>query len=180
MWVTRGSLGTRDAYSILKKYWDPRVGDNTRNMKCLRDGSGVVFDIRSDNFEAFMDNFVRLKETGDRIDFEIAKCTDLPDLEDEGGYGTNWRDQGRDNFRSNRGGGGGGYGGRGGYQDRGYGDSRGGGGYGGDRGYDNNRGYGGRGGDRDGGWGNKRGGDRDDYGGNDDGGSWRGQQNDSY
>lgn len=36
-----------------------------------------------------MDNYTRLRETGDRIDFDVAKCADLPDLEDESGYGTN-------------------------------------------------------------------------------------------
>ena len=46
-------------------------------MKAFKDGMGVVFDIRAENFEAFMDNFARLKETGDRIDFDVAKCADL-------------------------------------------------------------------------------------------------------
>ena len=150
-------------------------------MKGLRDGSGVVFDIRSDHLDRFMDNFDRIKET-QNIDFEITKCTDLPDLEDDPGYGGsggNWRDQGR---------GGGGYGGRGG---GGYG-GRGGGGYdrqgGNDWGRNNDRGYGGGRGGGGGGndWGNKGsyGGDRgydnnnsDSYGGG--GGNWRDQNNSS-
>jgi hypothetical protein len=158
LWSQRGVLGIRDAYSILKKYWDPRVGENTRNMKNLRDGSGVVFDIRSDNVDAFLDNFDRLKETNDYIDFEIAKCKDLPDLEEEGGYAQNWRDQPRDNYKGNQ---------------RGY-DRQGKSGYdrgGYDRGGYENRGFGGR----DSGWGAKRGGE--DY---DEGQSWRGQHHDSY
>jgi len=62
-------------------------------MKPFIDGSGVVFDIRAENSEAFMDNYARLKETGDRIDFDVAKCADLPDLEEDQGYGAqNWRD----------------------------------------------------------------------------------------
>lgn len=110
----RGRFGPNNAYNVLRKYWDPRVGDNVRNMKGFRDGSGVVFDIRSENFEAFMDNFARLKETGERIDFEVMKCADLPELQDEFGYGgsQNWRDNGRDRdggYQNNRGGGGGGY-----------------------------------------------------------------------
>ena len=55
-------------------------------MKGIRDGSGVVFDLKSENFEAFMDNYASLKETGERIDFDVVKCADLPDLEDEFGY----------------------------------------------------------------------------------------------
>lgn len=98
MTVQRGHLDTRTAYGALRKYWDPRVGDNVRTMKCFRDGAGVAFDVRSDQLEAFMANFERLKETEARVDFDIAKCTDLPDLEDDPAYGNanqNWRDQGQ-------------------------------------------------------------------------------------
>lgn len=86
MTVQRGYLEYRNAYGILKKYWDPRVGDHIKNMKCYRDGTGVVFDIKSEHFEGFMDNFERLRETEARCDFDISKCNDLPDLEDEPGY----------------------------------------------------------------------------------------------
>ena len=71
MSVQRGFLATNTCYTILKKYWDPRVCDHVRNMKQFKDGMGVVFDIRAENFESFMDNFERLKETGDRIDFDV-------------------------------------------------------------------------------------------------------------
>jgi hypothetical protein len=83
----RGRFGPHNCYSILKKYWDPRCCDNIRNMKAFKDGTGVVFDIKSENFDAFMDNYARLKETGDRIDFDVEKAAELPDLEDEFGYG---------------------------------------------------------------------------------------------
>ena len=82
-------------------------------MKNFKDGSGVVFDLRAENFDAFMDNYERLRETSDKVDFDVAKCIELPDLEEEGyGGNTNWRDTGA----SGRGG----YqGGSGGYQSRG-------------------------------------------------------------
>jgi ATP-dependent RNA helicase DDX21 len=143
----RGRFGPANCYSVLKKYWDPRCCDNIRNMKGFRDGSGVVFDLKSENFESFMDNYARLKETGDRIDFDVAKCAELPDLEDESGYGgsQNWRETGRDN----------GYGRGGG---NGYGNGRGGGmGRGGSRG-GGYQGYGSRDGMDSGGWGNRGGG----------------------
>ena len=91
---SKGRLGASNAYSILRKYWEPRVCDSVKNMKSFRDGSGVVFDIKSDHFDSFIDNFARLKETGDRIDFDVVKCTDLPDIDDDAGYGVsqNWRD----------------------------------------------------------------------------------------
>ena len=182
----RGRFGPNNAYNVLKKYWDPRVGDNVRNMKAIRDGSGVVFDIRSENFEAFMDNFARLKETGERIDFDVMKCADLPELVDEFGYGgnQNWRENGREGNRDSYGGGGGG---RGGYQSRGGGYDRGGYDRGGpsrgyqqrDGGYQQQEVWGGRS-DRGGrgGRGGERGGDRGGRGGGyggrqeyDDGGS---------
>ena len=67
-------MGASNCYSILKKYWDPRVSDQVRNTKAFKNGLGVVFDIRASALDAFLENFQRLKETGDRIDFEVEKC----------------------------------------------------------------------------------------------------------
>jgi hypothetical protein len=95
MSVQRGYLSTQNAYQILRKYWDPRIGDNVRNMKSFMDGTGVVFDIKDHHFDSFMMNFEHVKETQERVDFDITKCADLPDLDEEGyGGGGNWRDQG--------------------------------------------------------------------------------------
>lgn len=96
MSVQKGRLGPSNCYSILKKFWDPRTTEQVRNMKAFKNGLGVVFDIRSNALDAFLENFNRLKETGDRIDFEVEKCQALPELEEEGSSGGNWRDQGRD------------------------------------------------------------------------------------
>ena len=87
----RGNLRHNNGYSILKRYWDPRTAEQVRNMKSLRSGSGVVFDIKSDHYDGFLENFERLKETSDRIDFDVRKCTEMPEL-DEDGFGGNWRD----------------------------------------------------------------------------------------
>lgn len=143
----RGRLGHGNAFAILKKYWDPRTAEHVKNMKALRSGSGVVFDMRAEYHEGFLENFARLCETTDRIDFDVRKCAELPEL-DEDGYRESWRDQGRGGGYDQYGGGTSSYGGNrggGGY------DRRGGGGYGTQRG--------GRGG-YDGGssWGQKSGG----------------------
>jgi hypothetical protein len=187
MSVQKGRLGPSNCYSILKKFWDPRISDQVRNMKVFKNGLGVVFDIRANSLDSFLENFQRLKETGDRIDFEVEKCQVLPELEEDGSSGGNWRDQGRDQGGYDRG-----YGHRdsgfgGGYQGRG---SRGGhsGGYGKYR--SDNRDYYDR--DRDSGpssgWGRSKGGhvwsNRDrDYDDDDsystDKQSW-GRNNDSY
>lgn len=113
--VDRGYLNSRDVTGILRKYWEPRVADNARNMKNLIDGTGVVFDIKSEHLERFLDNFERLKETDNRIEFEVSRCKELPEMEEEGGYNQNWRDQGRNDLqRSARGGASGGFDRRGG------------------------------------------------------------------
>ena len=108
MSVQRGRLTSGNCYYNLKKYWDPRVSESVRNMKQFRDCSGCVFDIKSEQFDAFMDNFGRLRETDTRIDFDCSKCIELPDLEEDGGYSQNWREHNQN----------GGYGGRGGYNNR--------------------------------------------------------------
>lgn len=61
-------------------------------MKVFKNGLGVVFDIRANTLDSFLENFQRLKETGDRIDFEVEKCQVLPELEEEGSSGGNWRE----------------------------------------------------------------------------------------
>ena len=63
MTIERGYMNVQSAYAILKKYWDPRVADNVRNMKLMKDGFGAVFDIKAEKWEGFYDNFERLLET---------------------------------------------------------------------------------------------------------------------
>ena len=46
--MSRGRLANGSANSILRKYWDPKTAEQVRNMKALRNGSGVVFDLRAD------------------------------------------------------------------------------------------------------------------------------------
>ena len=99
MSVQKGRLGPSNCFSILKKFWDPRTTEQVRNMKAFKNGLGVVFDIRSNALDAFLENFHRLRETGDRIDFEVEKCQALPELEEEGSSGGNWRGPGGDGGR---------------------------------------------------------------------------------
>jgi len=51
--TTRGRLPQNSVYSILRKYWDPRLCDSVKNMKALKDGSGVVFDIKAEYLDGF-------------------------------------------------------------------------------------------------------------------------------
>lgn len=124
-----GIINTAQCYNILRKYWEPRVAEQVRQMRGIQGGMGTVFDVYEDKFDRFMENYTFLKERdGERLDFVVERCADLPELAEDGGDDA-WRMGG---------GGGGGFGGGsnnyggGGYQGRGGGggyQGRGGGGY---------------------------------------------------
>lgn len=111
-------------------------------MRQRKDGMGVVFDLWDDTFSRFLEIYEHLAKSDSTIDFEVVKCTGLPELHEESGFesgGSAWRGN-----QSNGDGGygkkAGGYGGSG--NDGGYGNRGNKGGNGG--GYD--RGFGGGGG----------------------------------
>lgn len=87
----------------------------------MKSSNGVVFDVYEDQFERFMDVFLHLRDTDSKIDFEVKKCTELPELTEEGGFGQesqgNWRGAGGND--GGYGSGGGNF--RGGYQRQSYG-----------------------------------------------------------
>ena len=63
MSVEEGELNESLAIEIINKYWSPTVERQIRGMKDLADGNGVVFDLRADHADAFIDNYEHLKET---------------------------------------------------------------------------------------------------------------------
>jgi len=121
---------------IIRKYWAPRISDSINSVRHLRNGQGVVFDLRIDMADGFVENYDLLKERDPRrVDFECMRLAKLPDL--EGGNPSLGGGE-----RRNYNGGGGGYGGSKGHGGGGYGGSRGGDRDGGQR-RDNGGGYGG-------------------------------------
>ena len=75
---------------ILNRYWNPRTASQVKNMKAIADDSGVVFDLRSDQADAFMDNYEHLKATqGRKVDFECTRCKTLPQLKGGNDGGSN-------------------------------------------------------------------------------------------
>lgn len=150
---------------IIRRFWSPRVEGQVRNMKDISDQTGVVFDLRADHADAFMDNFDHMKATqGRKVDFECVRCKKLPAINGGDGGGSSYS-RGGNGYGGGRGGGGGF--GRGPRDDRSPRGRGGGGGYGGDRGYggnkrqeDRDRGYGGGSNGNSGGgggWGNDTG-----------------------
>lgn len=159
-------MGEDMCMQVIQKYWNVRMADSIKMIKALSDGSGIVFDLRMDLAESFMDNYSHLKETqAKRVDFEMTRCTTLPKIEG-GGYGGS-----KNRYESNGGGGGGGS----------YGGSRGGGGgnsYGGNERRNGGGGGGGYNRDQNGGGGYGGGGGRgwgdDKPSGNSGSGGWGG------
>lgn len=75
MFVEQGkTLDQATAFGHIQKYWNPRIADSVKTMRSLRDGTGVLFDIRSDWAESFMENYEHLKNNDKRIDFEMCWC----------------------------------------------------------------------------------------------------------
>lgn len=158
-----GRLSVENVYAILRRYWPETLINSVRTMRGMKSGAGACFDLYEDQFSRFMDNWTHLKQQeGDRLDFEVIKCTDLPELDEDspnsgggsgygGGNGGGGYGGGRGGYR---GGGGGGYdGGRGGGRGGGFGGSSRGGGRGGGYGGDRDQDRGGSRGGGAGGWG---------------------------
>mmetsp|Transcript_939 Transcript_939/g.599 ORF Transcript_939/g.599 Transcript_939/m.599 type:complete len:113 (+) Transcript_939:1773-2111(+) len=91
-------LDIRQANQFLGR-WPPKIADCVRNMRQIRNGSGVCFDIYSDHFDRFMDNYDHLvDQESSRMEFSVEKCTELPDCIEEGEFSSNWRDNNNDDY----------------------------------------------------------------------------------
>jgi hypothetical protein len=90
-----GKLNATNAKMIIDRWWGGRVADNIRVVRSMRNSSGAVFDIYEDQFERFMDNFDHIKgQEGDRLDFVIERCQELPELAEDDAGGQGWRNDG--------------------------------------------------------------------------------------
>ena len=79
-------------------------------MRSFTDGTGVCFDVKANDAEAFIENFDHPKATQDsrRVDFNVSRCKSLPTLEAEGFVAPPREDNGGSSHYSRGGGGGGG------------------------------------------------------------------------
>jgi uncharacterized membrane protein YgcG len=84
------------AWSVLRQYFPPKLTDIIKIIKAKKDGSGVVFDIYEDKVEQFTDYLNDAKERFPDAQIECARCTALPELEEDdedyssGGQGGGW------------------------------------------------------------------------------------------
>ena len=68
--------------AIISKYWPSGTIDKTKNMRSMKDRSGVVFDIPTGLEDAFLESYEKLKSTNKgRVDIHVERCTSLPELE---------------------------------------------------------------------------------------------------
>jgi ATP-dependent RNA helicase DDX21 len=74
-----GHLGAQACYAILYKYWAPRISDDVTVMRPFADGTGAVFDIRSQWVDGFLDNYSHLSSGGRTPNFEVSRAKSLPD-----------------------------------------------------------------------------------------------------
>jgi ATP-dependent RNA helicase DDX21 len=82
-----GRLSKDTCRRILDRGWAGRTADSIKTIRGTRSGSSSVFDIYDDQLEGFMAIFDHLKQTeGARIDFQVSKCDQLPELEAEDSY----------------------------------------------------------------------------------------------
>ena len=54
------------------------MSDRLRIIRGLKSLTGIVFDIDEDQAERFLEIATHLRETDSKIDFEVAKCLELP------------------------------------------------------------------------------------------------------
>ncbi len=60
---------------------------NIKGMRGLADNKGAVFDVDEHQAQAFEDSFEHANESGKSLDFDVHKCTNLPELFDKDNMG---------------------------------------------------------------------------------------------
>lgn len=79
-------LGETQAFTMIQKYWAPRIVDQVKSIRTRKDNTGVIFDIDAKSAETFLDSYQNFKEKNkSRADFEVSICVKLPELGEESG-----------------------------------------------------------------------------------------------
>jgi hypothetical protein len=80
-------LSSDACQAIIERWWSSRIIDAS-SIKAMRNGQGVVFEIKDNYYERFLDNYEHIKnQEGTSLDFTVSRCQDLPELEDQGNFG---------------------------------------------------------------------------------------------
>jgi hypothetical protein len=70
-------------WNILRRFVPENIVGGIMGMRALGSMSGAVFDVPEETAESFVDIFEHAEEKGQRMDFEVKKCTALPELLDK-------------------------------------------------------------------------------------------------
>lgn len=79
-------LDETSAFALVQQYWAPRVADQVRSIRTMKDKTGVCFDLLAKSAEGFVESYENLKEKNPaRVDFEVCLCEKLPALDADSG-----------------------------------------------------------------------------------------------
>jgi hypothetical protein len=84
--IKRESTALDQAWTYLRSAVPPKNTESLKGIRIKKDGSGVVFDVWEDKVERFLYGPEYLRERDGKVDFDIMKCTALPDLVEEDDY----------------------------------------------------------------------------------------------
>jgi len=77
-------FGVGLVWNILRRYLPESISSGILGMRTLASKMGAVFDVPEEKAESFEDIFTHAKDSGSRMDFEISRCKELPELQDNG------------------------------------------------------------------------------------------------
>lgn len=91
--VKRETTALEQAWTYLRSAVPPKNTDNLKGIRVKKDGTGVIFDVWEDKVERFLYGPEYLRERDGKVDFDIFKCTSLPELVEEDDFqgGSGWR-----------------------------------------------------------------------------------------
>lgn len=69
-------------WNILRRYLPESITANIKGMRALADRTGAAFDVDEAQAQQFEDIFTHAKESGQRMEFTMARCASLPELLD--------------------------------------------------------------------------------------------------
>ena len=87
----------KNGVELIRNYFPTTMADRLRLIRGLKSMNGIVFDIDEDQADRFLEIAQHLKETDSKIDFQVNKCLELPQMEDADG-GPAWRGGGGGSF----------------------------------------------------------------------------------
>jgi hypothetical protein len=71
---------------MLKRYFPYEITDHIKNMRIKKDSKGCVFDLNEENVDYLLRLMKESKHDDPNIIFTIERCTNMPDLQNDGDF----------------------------------------------------------------------------------------------